>query len=240
MIYAKSMRLPRQTELRFHARGGRRPGAGRPPNGARAGVSHLRRPKLSRHHPVHVTIRVVREVWRLRRRTAYRCVGDALLAGFPRDGFRVVHASVQATHLHLLIEAHDERALSRGMQSFAISFARRLNRRCGRKGRVLADRYHAEIITTPRQARNAYAYVLNNWRKHREDRGRAWRIDPFSTAIAFDGWKGQETIAGFRLPPTYEVLPVHFPTVWLLTTGWRRHGRIDMHERPGPRDRTAA
>ncbi|HTJ43745.1 MAG TPA: hypothetical protein VL463_16680 [Kofleriaceae bacterium] len=227
---------PRQTELRFHARGGKRPGAGRKPNGPRAGVSHLRRPKLSRHHPVHVTIRVVRGVGRLRRRTAYKCVSDALLSGFPREGFRVVAASVQATHLHLLIEADDERALARGMQGFAISFARRLNRRCGRKGRVLADRYHAQAITTPRQARNAYAYVFNNWRKHREDAHRSWRIDPYSTAIAFDGWKGREDFAGFRLPRDYEVLPVHYPTVWLLTTGWKRHGRIDLFERPGHRD----
>jgi hypothetical protein len=32
--------------------------------------------------------------------------------------------------------------------------------------------------------------VLNNWRRHREDRTpdtRSWRIDPFATGWAFDG-----------------------------------------------------
>lgn len=39
------------------------------------------------------------------------------------------------------------------------------------------DRYHDEVVSTPRQARHALAYVLNNWRKYREDRddqARAW------------------------------------------------------------------
>ena len=39
-----------------------------------------------------------------------------------------------------------------------------------RRGNVFVDRYHAEKITNPRQARRALAYVLNNWRKHFEDR----------------------------------------------------------------------
>ena len=37
-------------------------------------------------------------------------------------------------------------------------------------GKVFPDRYHAQIIRTPRQARHALAYVLNNWRKHGENK----------------------------------------------------------------------
>jgi hypothetical protein len=61
----KSMAVPRQLELRFPARGGRRKGAGRPRK-EDLGVSHLRRPSLSRHHPVHVTLRVRRGISSLR------------------------------------------------------------------------------------------------------------------------------------------------------------------------------
>src|SRR5438105_4946461 len=223
-------------ELRFRTWGGKRTGAGRTPNGARAGVTHLRRPRLDRHHPLHVTLRVVPAVGRLRRRTAYRCVSRALLVCIPHDDFRIVHVSIQATHLHLVVEASDARALARGMQGFEISAARRLNRSIGRRGRVFADRYHAEAITTPRRARRVLAYVINNWRRHGEDAGRRWRIDPYSSAIAFDGWKGRQHLAGFPWPPGYEALPVSYPTVWLLTTGWRRHGLVGLDERPGPRD----
>jgi REP-associated tyrosine transposase len=135
----------------------------------------------------------------------------------------------------LLVEADDERALARGVQGFEISAARRLNRAVGRRGRVFADRYHAETIRTPRHARHALAYVLNNWRRHREDRGTSAWIDPCSTAIAFRGWKCCDATAGFRLPRGYDALRVAYPTAWLLTTGWRRHGAIDLRARPGPR-----
>jgi REP element-mobilizing transposase RayT len=199
-------------------------------------MPHVARPKLSRHHPVHVTVRVERDVPKLRRRKAYQCASWALLRVVPRNNFRIVHISIQQTHVHLLVEAQDEDALSRGVRAFEISFARRINRAIRRKGRVFRDRYHAAQIKTPRQARNAFAYVLNNWRKHREDKMYTWKLDPFSSAVAFDGWKGHERIAGFRPPPTYEALPVKYATLWLLKEGWRRYGLIDPRERPGPRE----
>jgi REP element-mobilizing transposase RayT len=225
------MRARRQGELPFRTWGGRRAGAGRKPKGERAGMPHVSRPRLSRHHPVHVTVRVERAVGRLRRRRAYDCVKWALVRMIPRRDFRVVHVSIQATHLHLLVEADDERSLSRGVRAFEISVARRLNKAVGRKGRVFRDRYHADAITTPRRARHAFAYVLNNWRRHREDHAGA--IDPYSSAIAFDGWAGQPR---FRLPRGHELLPTKTSSSWLLRQGWRRHGLIDPRERPGPRD----
>ena len=224
----------RRTELRFHRRGGARPGAGRKPNGPRAGMPHIARPRLVPAHPVHVTLRVVAAAGRLRRGRAYRCINRALETSVRRADFRVVHVSIQATHLHLLVEADDARALANGVRGFEISAAQRLNRARGRRGRVFADRYHAAIITTPRQARHALAYVLNNWRRHREDRRSHALLDPYSSAIAFPGWRGHEDRAGFRLPRGYDALLVAYPTCWLLTRGWRRHPAIDPRERPGP------
>ncbi|HEU4730025.1 MAG TPA: transposase, partial [Kofleriaceae bacterium] len=103
-----------------------------------------------------------------------------------RERFRIVHVSIQRNHVHMLVEAEHKTALARGMQGFQISAARHINTALGdrvrrRRGQVFADRYHLEVISSPTRARHAIAYVLGNWRKHREDRGplsSTWRVDP--------------------------------------------------------------
>lgn len=81
---------------------------------------------------------------------------------------------------------------------YSTSAAKRILRGEGalrRRGTVFPDRFHQEIITTPKQARHALAYVLNNWRKHGEDRwefATGWNVDPYSTGAHFDGWKERE------------------------------------------------
>ncbi len=99
-----------------------------------------------------------------------------------------------------------------------------------RRGTVFPDRFHQEIITSPKQARRALAYVLNNWRKHREDAhdfARTWRVDPYSTGIFFDGWKEREhALVYMPYRDEYQPLVVYLPKTWLLCEGWRRHGLI--------------
>lgn len=75
---------------------------------------------------------------------------------------RIVHFALMIRHLHLIVEAKDRDALSRGMQGFGVRLARRLNKELGRRGRVLRDRYHEHILRTPREVRNALCYVLRN------------------------------------------------------------------------------
>src|SRR5688572_21658882 len=91
-------------------RGGKRPGAGRPPKGARAGSPHKRRPAHKAAHPVHVVLRAIRDVGSLRTRRVYQAVQWATLTVVrkfhedePRPQFRIVHASIQRTHIHLLV-----------------------------------------------------------------------------------------------------------------------------------------
>ena len=119
------------------------------------------------------------------------------------------------------------------MQSFAIRAARAINAAWGRSGKVFGFRYHASQIRTERYARNAIAYVLNNWRRHREDfaNGRAMsaKLDAFSSAIAFTGWTER-----FAKPIDYVPLPVSPPGTALLHNGWSLFGRIDPAECPGP------
>jgi hypothetical protein len=47
------------------------------------------------------------------------------------------------------------------VRGLAIRLARLVNPFCGRRGRVWADRYHARLLRTPREVRNALVYVLN-------------------------------------------------------------------------------
>jgi hypothetical protein len=124
--------------------------------------------------------------------------------------------------------------LTRGMQALAISIARRMNRVWKRSGKVFAYRFHATPIANPRQARNALAYVLNNWRRHREDFGgerqRAALLDPYASGVSFDGWRERSE---WEIPTGYEPLPVRPARTWLLRAGWRRGGApISVHEVP--------
>jgi hypothetical protein len=227
----------RQRAFAFRTRGGKRAGAGRKPNGPRAGVSHLRRPALSHRFPVHVTHVLRPDIAPLRTRFLYPIVRRALCASCERRTFRIVQFSVMDDHLHLLIEAADERALGRGMQGFSIRLAKGINRRMERAGKVFADRYHSVILTSPRQVRHALAYVLQNAKRHAEqlcevERFEPGWVDPCSSAPYFDGWAASSRHA---IPPPAGPPPVAAARTWLLVVGWRRHGLVDLAEVPGPR-----
>jgi REP-associated tyrosine transposase len=183
---------------------------------------------------VHVVLRTISAVGNLRRRHTYQAIRQATLTTARREDFRIVHLSIQRTHLHLLVEADDKAALASGMQGFQISAAKHLNAAISkgrpgprRRGAVFPDRYHAEIITSPRQARHTLSYVINNWRKHREDRGEQthdWKVDWFSSAAMFPDWTEYGDAAFlWRGPPTYEPLQVRQPRTWLLRAGWKKH-----------------
>jgi REP element-mobilizing transposase RayT len=175
-------------ELRTH--GGKRPGAGRKPNGVKAGQPHAQRPRLRASQPVHVTLRVAADLRQLRTRDLYLAIRRATVAVACRDDFRIVHLSIQRDHLHLIAEADGRLELSRGVRAFEISAARHVNRavsrarRSRRSGAVFPDRYHARILKSPTSVRNAIRYVVNNWRKHQEHRAALlseFPIDPFSS-----------------------------------------------------------
>jgi putative transposase len=212
-------RKPRQGELEFpNAWGGRRKGAGRKPNGKKAGVSHLARPALASRFPIHVTVRIAEGLPNLRVRSAYEVIFGAFEAGgAERPGFRLVHYSIQGSHIHLIAEAKSADSLSRGMQGLQIRIARGLNRIWNRKGKVFADRFHAHILKTPREVKNALAYLFDNARKH----GHALKtkLDVFTSARWFGGWR-------HRSPRSKYANPLGRAHTWLLRQGWQKHGRL--------------
>ena len=116
----------------FRQNGGRRAGAGRKPagwkNGEKAGVSHGPRALLAARFPAHVTLKLQRGLPRLRSRREYGVLRAAFAAGNDRFGFRLTHYAVLNDHLHLLVEARDRRALSRGLQGLLIRIAKALNK----------------------------------------------------------------------------------------------------------------
>jgi REP element-mobilizing transposase RayT len=174
-------------------------------------------------------MRVRRDVPNLRTQRPMMGVRLAFAGGRRRFGFRLVHFSVQGNHLHLIVEAADKRALSRGMQGLAIRLARRVNRALGRSGGMFADRYHARALGSPREVRNALAYVLLNRQRHGVFA--ASNVDPCSSGATFDGWARGFKPAG----PLEEAELTASPRSWLLAEGWRRRGLIDPREVPGPR-----
>lgn len=104
---------------------------GRPPNEKRnlpKSVSHRARGEVRASDVLHVTIRLVDGLPQLRKNAEWRVVRGCFRAALKREGFRLCHYSVMSNHLHLIVEADDRSALSRGMQSLLIRMAHRLNK----------------------------------------------------------------------------------------------------------------
>ena len=246
-------RLERKRDKNGQWRGGARRGAGRPSFKKlglrrRASERHLARPELSARHPVHVVLRACKEVGSLRTHAVFGAIREATIQVYKHEEtFRIVHFSIQKSHIHLLVEANDKDALSMGMKAFGISAAKHINTlvsaargaRERRRGSVFTDRYHATVLTNPKQVRHCISYVLNNWRHHRADRDRLkrpWKLDPYASGLSFDGWKERENLLYFETPSGYFGPLVAWPRTYFLSTGWRRYGLISIDEVAGGED----
>jgi len=222
----------RQLQLDLSTRpkwGGARPGAGRKPGPSRRDP-HRRRAPLASRHPCHVTLKVGKDVPSLRTAKLVAELERSWRTVCLRGRFRLVHYSIQGDHVHMIVEAGSARDLACGLKAVAARFARGVNRVFDRAGRVLADRCHIHVLRTPREVRNAIAYVLLNARRQLAKRGRRppadGRIDPASSGRWFAGWRK-------AAPPAHDSPAVAAPRTWLLSVGWRRRGLIDSGEVPG-------
>ena len=104
----------------------------------------------------------------LRRRRGYQLARRALALANRFEAARICHLSIQRNHLHLIIEADDQAALTRAMRSFGVSLTKNANADLARDGQVFADRYHLEKLDTPAQVRNAIASDDSTQRSVRE------------------------------------------------------------------------
>jgi hypothetical protein len=165
-------------------------------------------------------MRVIRGLPSLRRFDLARAIGNAIRAGRERKGFRIVHFSIQWNHLHFVVEGAGRMTLANGLRGLAIRIAHAVNRALGRRGQVIASRYHARPLTTPTEVRHALVYVLLNYKHHEKG---AKGIDVCSSGRWFGGWRDARPL---------DDPPVASARTWLLGAGWRRRGLIATSERP--------
>jgi REP element-mobilizing transposase RayT len=221
-------------ELPFKRRGGRRKGAGRKAakraDGKRVHNPHSKRERFTRSRPVHVTVRVIDGLPSLRGAMLAPLVLKALEAGNEREGFRLVHFSVQSNHIHAICEAEGAEALGAAIKGLNVRIARAINKRLGRKGQVVEDRFHLEVLRTPTQVRNAVRYVLRNGEKHgvhvvvRHGDPRPCP-DPLSSAAWYGYWKE----GGLNVLATQSAATVVRPAQgFLLREGLRRMERLSL------------
>ena len=198
-------------------------------------MKHIARPPHDAETPVHVVVRAVRGVPYLRSQRMFAAM-RMMIARASEKGLRVLHFSVQANHLHLIVEADEREALARGIQRLLSRIALALNGIARRRGKVWRDRYFRQDLTSPQQVRNALVYVLFNIRKHAQSSDEdvaLWRdsVDPYSSTAWLDGWSEDSR------PPDSGLARFGSPIVaaaqsWLLRDGWKRRGRIRLTERP--------
>src|SRR5262245_8591087 len=222
---------PSQLTLRLgerHGWGGRRAGVGRKP-GSHPPVPHRRREGFTARFPAHVTVKLLPGLPSLRSVPRVRALERSFAVTRDRGDFRLVHYALQTTHAHLVVEATDASALARGMMAVGARIALAFNRTFGLRGRVLAERFYARVLRSPREVRNALAYVLLNTRRHARRVLGGARVDPASSGRWFDGWRREPLVN----EGSVAAIPVTQPRTWLLAVGWRRHGLIDPEEIPG-------
>lgn len=191
----------KQLALKIPQRGGKRKGAGRKRTAQRSRVSHKARALFDRPSVVLVTLRVAAGVWNLRSSRCFGAIEQCFASARERFGLRVIEFSVLGNHLHLLVEADSNGALSRGMQGLGVRIARALNRVMQRRGAVFDDHYHSRLLRSPTHLVKAIAYVLGN---HEHHYGPSRGVDPYSS-LACDRAR---------------ILAA--PTTWLVCAGWRR------------------
>ena len=189
-------------------------------------MPHAARPTHRKWNPLHITLRAIAGLPSFRQQLLFAAF-DRAVRTTRREDFRIVEHTIQADHVHLVVEADSKDALARGMKSFSVRANRLFNVASGRlRGKVWRDRYHRRDLTSPRQVRNALVYVLNNARKHCEISLDGLVIDPCSSAPWFSGWSLPRSRAADG-PPPGEV-----PRTALLRSLWKKHGLIHPRETP--------
>jgi len=135
--------------------GGRRLKAGRRRKKSE-GVAHIARHSFKPSTPLHINMKFTIHVRNEAGLQAFiKSVDNA------RRYISIIHYSIESNHLHLIIEAHNNEMLEKGMRSFTNTFCKLM-----RKGPIQKERYHLHVLKTPMEARNAFHYVLLNHVHH--------------------------------------------------------------------------
>ncbi|HET9959305.1 MAG TPA: hypothetical protein VFQ61_32670 [Polyangiaceae bacterium] len=173
----------------------------------------------------------------LRKQVVFAVIRRAIarVNGMREDRFRVVEFSVQANHVHFIVEAEGRTELSCGMRALNARIAKQVNRVLGRRGQLMSERHHEQPLRCPRAVRHALCYVLANFRKHATHEGLGGEpLDICSSARYFGGFLELNSTTSRETsgPRRARGAPVASARTWLLSVGWKKHGLISIHEGP--------
>src|SRR5262245_31878791 len=101
--------------------------------GERSRVPHRRRPQVS-NAALHVSMHLIDGLPSMRTPRAKRRIERSIKQANDQERFgcQVVEYSILPNHLHLIVEAENERGLARGMKGLKVRLARTLNGLWGR------------------------------------------------------------------------------------------------------------
>ena len=130
------------------------------------GIRHTTRPLIKKPTPLHLTIKVRENKADIQNKIVLKSLHRAIMRGRLK-GLKIIHYTLEYNHVHILVEAKNNRVLHQGMQSFGITLSKAINRFKKAKGTVYKHRYHFRQISSLRDLRNVVKYILNNGVKHR-------------------------------------------------------------------------
>lgn len=146
------------------------------------GIRHTKRERFFQNSSLHLTIKVRKTSAEIKSKAILKILHYAIMRA-RRKGLKVIHYTLEHDHVHLLVEARNNRLLHKGMQSFGITFAKNINRIKQGKGTVYKNRYHLRILKTAREVKTVMNYIFTNGIKH----GRtSCAIDPYNSMIKED------------------------------------------------------
>lgn len=153
------MRKQKQLDLNLYTgkRGGRRPDSGRNRIHSK-GVSHKIREKVFPRTPVHINFKVMTYI---QNKPCLEILNIAITKA-QSHGLNIIYFALQSNHIHLIAEVRDNQALTKGMRSLTICFAKRIKALKKLNEALQIERYHLHVLKTPAEVENALNYVIYN------------------------------------------------------------------------------
>lgn len=221
----------KQLELKRTAGwGGKRKGAGRPNLSGQ--VNHMKRPRVTNQTPLHANIKLIQGLPNLRTKALLKEFKESV-TGAKKFGLYAIHFSIQRDHIHMIVEAENNKALVQGMHSLVGRLGKIIRAYCAsrgqaKRGSVFRGRYFVRTLKTPTETRNALEYVLLNASKHQN---LIEHMDSYSSASHFLHWK--ELLGGrfksliradseFWKDRTIKDECLSAPASWLAKSGWMK------------------
>jgi REP element-mobilizing transposase RayT len=153
--------------------------AGRPAVHDR-GIRHIRRERITRPTSMHLTIKVRANKADIKSKRVLRALHHAIMRARLKN-LKIIHYTLEYNHVHLLVEAGDNKTMHRGMQALGISLSKAINKVKCLNGTVYKHRYHLRKINSSRDLRNVLHYIFHNGIHHKRTHS---LIDPFNSMPA--------------------------------------------------------